>query len=71
MAEKVECYSGYEYPERPYAFQWEQRRLEIAEILKTWRTPQGKVFRVRIEDMQVYELVYRAVEDDWLITQIR
>jgi hypothetical protein len=71
MPDRVECYSGYEYPERPYAFQLQDRRIEIAEVLQTWRNPNGRCFRVRTEDMQVFELVYKESEDDWIITQLR
>jgi hypothetical protein len=71
MPERVECYSGYEYPERPYAFHWQDRRLEVSEVMQTWRTPQGKYFQVKTEDMQIFELVYKESEDDWLIVQIR
>lgn len=70
MTGTVECYSGYEYPERPYAFYWQEQRLEVEEILQTWHIPEGKRFRVRAEDRQVFELVYVESEDGWLINPI-
>lgn len=71
MPERVECYSGYEYPERPSAFYWQDVRMEITEVLQSWRTPQGKRFRVKTEDFQVFELEYNEPEDDWFIIQMR
>jgi hypothetical protein len=71
MAESVECYSGVEYPERPTAISYQGQRLEIAQVIQTWRVPEGKRFRVQTADMQVFELVYKESEDEWLITLIR
>jgi hypothetical protein len=70
MVDRVECYSGSVYPERPTALHWQGQRLEIAEVLQAWHTPQGRRFRVRTVDLQVFELVYRQAEDDWMISQI-
>jgi hypothetical protein len=67
MAEKVECYSGSVYPERPTALYWQGQRLEIEKIQQAWHTPQGRCFRVQTVDLQVFELVYQQAEDDWLI----
>jgi hypothetical protein len=69
MVDNVECYSGSVYPERPTALHWQGRRLEIAEVLQAWHLPSGRRFRVRTVDLQVFELVYRQAEDDWLISQ--
>ncbi len=69
MAELVECHSGYEYAERPVAFQWQGQRLEVAEILGRWRTPAGKAFRVLTYDQQVFVLSYSEHEGSWDISQ--
>jgi hypothetical protein len=71
MPDSVECYSGVEYPERPTAIFYQGRRLEIAQVQQAWRIPEGKRFRVQTADKQVFELVYKDCEDDWLITVIR
>jgi hypothetical protein len=47
MAEKVECYSGSVYPERPTALYWQGQRLEIEKVQQAWQTPQGRHFRVQ------------------------
>ena len=70
MDNKVTCHSGYEYAERPISFQWRDERLEIEEILSRWRSPEGKVFRVRTVDDQVFELHYSELADEWQIQAI-
>jgi hypothetical protein len=66
---QVECYSGGEYAERPRAFYWQGARLEVAEVLESWRTPAGKRFRVRVGDGSIFELSYDAAIDAWDIDQ--
>ena len=65
--ELVECHSGYEYPERPVALHWQGERLEIKHVDGEWCTPEGKKFRVRTKDGQVFDLSYRALYDEWRI----
>ena len=66
---RVECRSDSEYAERPVALYWQEQRLEIVEILARWRTPEGKGFRVRTTDDQIFELTYVEITADWLIQQ--
>jgi hypothetical protein len=63
----VECYSGHIYAQRPLAFEWQGQRKEVAEVETDWQAPEGKCFRVRTMDSQVFELVYLAAEDTWAI----
>jgi hypothetical protein len=66
-SESVECYSGQSYPERPRSFLWEGERLEVAEILSRWRTPESTRFQIRIEDGRIFELIYHEPQDRWII----
>ncbi len=70
MSELVECLSGYTYAEKPMALTWEAKRLEIAEILAEWRTPQAKHFRVRVCDGQTFELSWCETALDWQIRKL-
>jgi hypothetical protein len=65
----VECHSDFEYAERPVALQWNGQRLGISEILKSWRAPGEKGFRVRVVDGQLFELFYNELQDEWRIHQ--
>ena len=65
--ERVECHSGYTYGERPIAFYWEGERLLIVEIEASWRLPDGRKFRVRVEDDRLFDLDYIEQVDEWRI----
>lgn len=69
MNDLVECRSESEYAERPVALTWEGSRLEIDEILTRWRSPNGKHFRVRTNDLRVFDLWYNEAEDTWEVVQ--
>lgn len=71
MNAQVECHSGYAYAERPDAFTWEGERLEVAEVLGSWRTPDGKRFRVRTTEGLSFDLLYQEAEDEWRIEMIQ
>jgi len=66
--ERVECHSGSTYGERPIALHWEGERLPIVEIEARWRLPDGRKFRVRVEDERTFELYYVEQVDEWRIS---
>ena len=74
MADKlVECYAGRHYPDRPVAFQWEGRRLEVVEVERQWRTTgvdrKSAVlyhYRVRTERGR-FHLIFDCQEDTWQV----
>ncbi|MEE8390114.1 MAG: DUF6504 family protein [Anaerolineae bacterium] len=61
----VECYAGYHYPERPRAFLWEGKRLEVEKVERQWRTPVGPLFRIRTTDNYHFTLAYDEAADTW------
>jgi hypothetical protein len=66
----VECRSDSEYAERPLALMWQGRRLEIAEILASWRGPNEKGFRIKTADGLAFDLAYREIPDEWHVQPI-
>lgn len=70
MPELVECHSGYDYAGRPKAIHWRGKRLEITDIIKGWRSPGEKCFRVRIQDGQEFDVCYDELRDAWRIVQV-
>ncbi len=66
----VECYSSTKYGERPTALVIGQARLEIAEILKSWRKPTGMVFQVQTTNNRTFELFYDEHSDQWSVRSI-
>ncbi len=67
MAELVECRSDLDFADTPLALYWEGQRFKIDEIVARWRTPQGKVFRVKAAGNQLFELLYDEINDEWHI----
>ena len=66
----VECYSSIKYGERPKALVFDQARLEIAEILRSWRKPTGMVFQVQTTNNRRFELTYDEHSDQWGVKSI-
>jgi len=52
----VQFYAGYRGEQEPQRFSFEERWLEIEEVLKEWREPAAEFFRVRANDGRVYVL---------------
>lgn len=67
VTNRVECYSGAEYPERPTAFYWQGERMEVKKILNAAIIPQGKSFRVLAANGQEFTLSYDQQLDCWKI----
>jgi hypothetical protein len=67
MEAVVVCLSSAAYADRPLAFEWGGRRLEVHLLLAAWRTPAGKVFRVSTADGEQFELAYNEPGDEWRI----
>lgn len=63
----VRCYAGHRYPERPRAFLWEEKWLEVAEVEAQWHTPIGPAFHVRTPDDRRFTLAYNQTTDTWTI----
>jgi hypothetical protein len=66
----VRCYAGASYPERPVAFEWDGRWLEVAEVLRQVHTPEGLSFDVLAEDGRKYRLIWDANAEAWSMIRI-
>lgn len=66
----VECYSSAKYGERPTALVFEEARLDITEIIKSWRIPSGMVFQVQTANNRTFELIYDENSDQWSFRSI-
>jgi hypothetical protein len=65
--DRVECYSGYTYPQEPRAVVWKGRRYPVVRIERRWRTPEGPAFRVETDPELLFELRYGELERAWAI----
>lgn len=63
------CHSGSQYAEYPLAFRFQDETLPVDEILKRWRTPAGRCFRVR-SATRIFDLIYDEAHDEWRVEQL-
>ncbi|RME07180.1 MAG: hypothetical protein D6803_04585 [Anaerolineae bacterium] len=64
---RVECRAEYTYPQRPVAVWLDERRIEVAEVLREWRSPEGRAFEVLLDDGRQLRLVYREDVHSWSV----
>jgi len=64
MEIRVECYAGYRNEEEPRAFWLGERRLEVAELVDRWLSPEQRYFKVRASDGDFYILRHDEIGAD-------
>ena len=68
--EKVSCYSGSSYPERPKSLVWSDQQLEISKVISGDICPDIKRFTVQIVTGEYFLLEYNFFIDQWVITPL-
>jgi hypothetical protein len=68
----VEAYAGFKGSEKPRAFLWQGKRLEVRQIKDTWHQEDESgrrrlFFRVEASDLKTYLLSYSSKTDEWLL----
>ncbi len=73
---KVDCHAGYKADESPCAFWWQDRRIEVEEVVDRWYQggvdpgqPQADYFRVRCGDQHVYVLKHDHEGGEWFLAK--
>ena len=64
----VECYAGYRGEEAPRGFGLAEGKIEIAEIVDRWLSPDHRYFKVRDRDGDVYILRNDVASGQWEVT---
>jgi len=65
----VEAYAGASYPERPTTVRYKNQRLEVEQVIRSWRTPDALHFLVELETLGRATLSYRYQADAWSLSQ--
>ena len=65
MEIRVECYAGYRNEQEPRAFWLGERRIEVAELVDRWLSPEQRSFKVRATDGDFYILRYDEARGIW------
>ncbi len=70
----VECYAGEKADETPRRFVWEERSIEVKEVLDRWHQveskpewPRADYFKVRSDDDHEYLLKHDLEADAWYL----
>jgi len=66
---QVQCYSGYNYAERPASFVWRGVAYKVEKVEREWREPGERHFRVCTEDNRSFELCYNEQKDEWSLSE--
>jgi hypothetical protein len=66
----VECRSDHAYIGYPLAFYWQDKRLDVSQIVSENHNPTGYSFRVLNEEFGYFELIYDLSADKWSVLQL-
>ncbi len=68
MEVRVECYAGHRGEETPRALAFDGRRVEVAEVLDRWLSPDHRYFKVAGDDGARYILRHDVATGRWRVT---
>jgi len=68
---KVECYSGYRSEETPRRFWIQSKKVEIAEVIDRWISPDHRNFRVKGDDDCIYVIRLDPIDWGWELTSFK
>ncbi len=68
MIIRVECHAGYRGEETPRRFFIGGRRVEVADVIDRWLTPDHRYFKVGGDDGAVYILRHDTGTACWELT---
>jgi len=68
--DRVSCYSGSTYAERPVRFSWNDQEHSVTKIISTALHPEGKDFTVENDAGETFLLLYNFSKNEWTITPI-
>ena len=73
---QVECYAGSKAEETPRRLRWEERLIEVSEVLDRWHQvesrpewPRADYFKVRGADGREYLIKHDLESDEWFLGQ--
>ncbi len=70
LSVSVECYAGYRGEESPRRLSFDQRQVDVVEILDRWLAPDHRYFKVRGDDDGIYILRHDVVSGTWELTMV-
>jgi hypothetical protein len=68
---RVECYAGHRAEERPLRFFAGGKTYAVETVDDKWYSPEGRYFRVKADDGNVYVLRHDEAKDEWTMEAFR
>ena len=68
MIVSVECYAGHRGEQTPRRLRFEDRTVELVELLDCWLAPDHRYFRMRAENDATYILRHDQASGRWELT---
>ncbi|MEN8259442.1 MAG: hypothetical protein ABFS02_02450 [Pseudomonadota bacterium] len=65
---RVACYGGYRGEEEPRRLWFDDRAVEVAEILDRWLAPEHRYFKIRGDDGYTYIVRHDTQSGHWELT---
>lgn len=65
---RVACYAGYRGEEEPRRIWFDDRKVEVAEILDRWLAPDHRYFKIRGDDGCTYIIRHDPSAERWELT---
>ena len=68
MKIRVECYAGYRGEETPRCLLFDERSIEVIEVIDRWFGPDHRYFKLRGSDQAIYIIRQDIPRDYWEMT---
>ena len=70
MKIEVVAYSGYKANEKPLYFVFEQKKLDVVDVVDRWYGEEHDYFKVLADDGKVYLIRWHRLLDSWFLLKI-
>jgi len=65
MRIEVECYAGYQGEELPRRLKFDERMIEVVEVIDRWLAPDHRYFKLGVQDGATYILRHDVISAAW------
>jgi len=65
MRIEVECYAGYRGEETPRRLRFDDRKIEVVEVVDRWLAPDHRYFKLRGRDGASYIVRHDVISAAW------
>jgi len=67
---RVECHAGYRGEETPIRIFFDERGIEVAEVMDQWLAPDHRYFKIKGDDAATYILRHDVTTGVWELVMV-